>query len=112
MAGGRRQRHRCGQREHDESESGFQTDERGEATHGAGPRQRGKYVRTVHGGEDEDRDEDRELGEEQAAVRRPRQAGDAFHVHDRIHHPGGHQEEHRDQRGAGEATSREHCIGT
>jgi hypothetical protein len=33
--------------------------------------QRRENARAVHGGEDEDRDEDGELGEEQAAVRRP-----------------------------------------
>ena len=98
-------------REHDESESGFQTDERGEATHGAGPRQRRKNVRAVHGGEDEDRHEDGELGEQQAAMRRPRQPRDALHLRDRVHHPRGHEDDHHEERGAGEATRGAHRVG-
>jgi hypothetical protein len=80
VAGGRRQRHRRGKREQNEREAGFQPDERGEASHHGTPDgvartgQRREKVPAVRGSEDEDRDEDGELGEEQAAVRRPRQA--------------------------------------
>ena len=73
--------------------------------------QRRKNPRAVDGGEDEDRDEHDELGEEQAAVRRPGQGGDTLDLSDRVQRARGHQEEHHDQRGTGEAPRREHGIG-
>jgi len=110
----RRQRHRGGEREEDEGEDGFPPDERGQAMHrGPPPRagQRGKDSRAVHDREAEDRNEDCELSEQQAAVGRPRQGGDALDLHERIHHARGHQQEHRDQRGPRETSRRAHGIG-
>ncbi len=74
-----------GEREEDEGEDGFPPDERGQAMHrGPPPRagQRWKDSRAVHDREAEDRNEDCELSEQQAAVGRPRQGGDALDLHE------------------------------
>ena len=116
MAGGRRQRHRGDEGEQDERQDGLESDERGEAAHrrtpdrGGRPGKRRKQAHAVDRGQDENGDEDRQLGQEQVAVCRPREARDALDLHERVHRSRRDQDDHRRERGAGEPADGAHCI--